>query len=79
MFEQLDKRMNQILTNKEFLKTASVVINLNCYRRKWTRKAIQATVLSLELPVRTDQERTLALLEKLHHRIDDLEKRTHAN
>lgn len=73
--EKLDQRMTVLLTNKDFLRTASVVINLNSYRRKWTRAAIQRTLTSLELPVRTDQEKMLALLEQLNNRLEDLEGR----
>jgi len=76
--DSFDKGMNVVLTNKDFLRTASVVINLNSYRRKWTRAAIQKTLTTLELPVRTDQEKMLALLEKLNHRLEDLEGRVNA-
>jgi hypothetical protein len=76
--EKLDQKMNVILTSKDFLKTASVVINLNSYRRKWTRTALQRALTTLELPVRTDQERMLAMLEQLGNRIEDLESQLHA-
>lgn len=71
----LDKHLNAVLTNKEVLRTASVLINLNSYRRKWTRAAVRHALTSLELPVRTDQERMLALLEQLNVRLEDLEAR----
>jgi hypothetical protein len=72
----IDKKLNLLLTNPDFLKTASVVINLNSYRRKWTRATVRRVLTSLELPVRTDQEKMLALLEQLNDRIEDLEAAT---
>ncbi len=76
--DQIDQRMNVLLTNKEFLRTASLVINLNSYRRKWTRTAIQRALVTLQLPVRSDQEKMLAILERLNDRIEDLGGQLHA-
>lgn len=52
------------------------MINLNSYRRKWTRAVVRSALVSLEIPVRTDQEKMLALLEQLNSRLQDLETRT---
>lgn len=69
----IDERVSQVLTHPTFLRSASLVINMNSYRRKWTRAAVRSALVSLEIPVRTDQERMLALLEQLNSRLQDLE------
>ncbi|RYZ71134.1 MAG: hypothetical protein EOP05_12395 [Proteobacteria bacterium] len=73
MLKTIDERFSQVLTHPTFLRSASLVINLNSYRRKWTRAAVRQALISLELPVRTDQEKMLALLEQLNSRLQDLE------
>lgn len=74
--KSIDERVSHVLTHPTFLRSASLVINLNSYRRKWTRAAVRSALVSLEIPVRTDQERMLALLEQLNTRLQDLETST---
>jgi hypothetical protein len=78
MLKKMDESFSRVLTHPTFLRSASLVINLNSYRRKWTRAAVRHALVTLELPVRTDQEKMLALLEQLNSRLQDLEAKQHA-
>lgn len=73
VLNKIDERVSKVLTHPTFLRSASLVINLNSYRRKWTRAAVRSALVSLEIPVRSDQEKMLALLEQLNTRLQDLE------
>lgn len=76
-FEQfekdLDERLEKVLKNPVFLQAVGTALNLNSYRKAWTNQALIAGWKMLQLPNKRDQERTLHLINELHHRVAELE------
>jgi hypothetical protein len=72
---QIDEGLDRLLSHETFLRSAALVVNFNSYRRKWTRSAMARVLGALELPVKSDHEKMLALLQQLNERLEDLEHR----
>lgn len=73
MEAQIEKVINQITSSDLFLRTVSTVINFNSYRKIWVQKALEKILKELELPVRKDQEKLLALVQELEIRLKKLQ------
>lgn len=73
MEAQIEKVINQITSSDLFLRAISTVINFNSYRKIWAQKTIEKILKDLELPVRRDQEKLLALVQELEIRVKKLQ------
>lgn len=73
MEAQIEKVINQITSSDLFLRAISTVINFNSYRKIWAQKSIEKILKELELPVRRDQEKLLALVQELEIRVKKLQ------
>lgn len=73
MEAQIEKVINQITSSDLFLRAISTVINFNSYRKIWIQKSIEKILKELELPVRRDQEKLLALVQELEIRVKKLQ------
>jgi len=73
MTESLETKLDQLTTHKTFLKAVGIALNANVYRKRWARRLFEKTLISLELPLRSDQARLLALVQELQDKIDSLE------
>jgi hypothetical protein len=73
MEAQIEKVINQITSSDLFLRTISTLINFNSYRKIWVQKSIEKILKELELPVRRDQEKLLALVQELEIRVKKLQ------
>ena len=73
MEAQIEKVINQITSSDLFLRAISTVINFNSYRKIWVQKSIEKILKELELPVRRDQEKLLALVQELEIRVKKLQ------
>jgi len=73
MEAQIEKVINQITSSDLFLRTISTLINFNSYRKIWIQKSIEKILKELELPVRRDQEKLLALVQELEIRVKKLQ------
>jgi hypothetical protein len=71
--ETIDRGLNHVTTHKTFLKTVGLALNINVYRKRWTRRVVEKTLISLELPLRSDQARLLSMIQNLQDKVDDLE------
>lgn len=70
---QIEKVINQVTSSDLFLRAVSTVINFNSYRKIWVQKSIEKILKELELPVRRDQEKLLALVQELEIRVKKLQ------
>lgn len=70
---QIEKLINQVTSSDLFLRSVSTLINFNSYRKIWTQKAFEKILKELELPVRRDQEKLLALVQELEIRLKKLQ------
>jgi hypothetical protein len=70
---QIEKVINHITSSDLFLRAISTVINFNSYRKIWVQKSIEKILKELELPVRRDQEKLLALVQELEIRVKKLQ------
>ncbi len=73
MENQIEKVINQVTSSDLFLRSVSTLINFNSYRKIWLQNALEKLLKELELPVRRDQERLLALVQELEIRIKKLQ------
>lgn len=73
MEKQIEKVINRITSSDLFLRSISTLINFNSYRKIWTQKALEKVLKQLELPVRRDQEKLLALVQELEIRLKKLQ------
>ncbi|MEN0060197.1 MAG: hypothetical protein AAGB31_15265 [Bdellovibrio sp.] len=73
MEEVVEQSLDRITAHPFFLSTVSHLINVNSYRRIWTRKALEALWKDLELPIKSDQERILLSLQEMQVRIKGLQ------
>lgn len=73
MEAQLEKIINIVTSSDLFLRSVSTVINFNSYRKIWAQKAFEKILKELELPVRRDQEKLLALVQELEIRVKKLQ------
>lgn len=69
----LDENLEKVLKNPIFLQAVGTALNLNSYRKSWMNQALTTSWKLLQLPNKRDQERTLHLINELHHRIAELE------
>jgi hypothetical protein len=69
----LDENLEKVLKNPLFLQAVGTALNLNSYRKAWMNQALTSGWKLLQLPNKRDQERTLHLINELHHRIAELE------
>lgn len=69
----LDENLDKVLKNPVFLQAVGTALNLNSYRKAWMNQALTAGWKLLQLPNKRDQERTLHLINELHHRVAELE------
>jgi hypothetical protein len=72
---QIDEGLDRLLSHETFLRSTALLVNFNSYRRKWTRSAMVKVLSALEMPVKSDHERMMALLQQLNERLEDLEHR----
>lgn len=70
---QIEKLINQVTSSDLFLRSVSTLINFNSYRKIWTQKAFEKILKELELPVRRDQEKLLALVQELEIRLKKIQ------
>lgn len=73
--KDIDVSLEKLVTHPTFLKTVGTVLNLNSYRKILMNRALTAGWKFLQLPNKRDQERTLHLINELHHKIAELEAR----
>lgn len=73
---QIDQGLDRLTTHQAFLKTVSVALNANVYRKRLSRKLLEKALQSLEIPIRSDQERMLSLIQELQDKIDDIEAKS---
>lgn len=73
MEAQIEKVINQITSSDLFLRSVATLINFNSYRKIWAQKAFEKILKELELPVRRDQEKLLALVQELEIRVKRLQ------
>jgi hypothetical protein len=71
--KDLDERLEKVLKSPVFLQAVGTALNLNSYRKAWTNQALISGWKLLQLPNKRDQERTLHLINELHHRVAELE------
>jgi hypothetical protein len=76
--KDLDEKLEKVLGNPLFLQAVGTALNFNSYRKIWTDQALMAGWKLLQLPNKRDQERTLHLINELHHRIAELEAKLEA-
>lgn len=76
--KDLDEKLEKVLGNPLFLQAVGTALNLNSYRKIWMDQALMAGWKFLQLPNKRDQERTLHLINELHHRIAELEAKLEA-
>lgn len=74
--DQIEAGLDRVTTHPVFLRSMSILLNANSYRKRWLRQTLSKALTSLELPVRSDQERMLAVLQELRERLEDLESKT---
>lgn len=73
MESQIEKVINQVTSSDLFLRSVSTLINFNSYRKIWSQKVFEKILKELELPVRRDQEKLLALMQELEIRVKKLQ------
>jgi len=71
--KNLDEKLEKVLKNPVFLQAVGTALNLNSYRKAWMNQTLIAGWKMLQLPNKRDQERTLHLINELHHRVAELE------
>jgi hypothetical protein len=71
----LDENLEKVLKNPIFLQAVGTALNLNSYRKAWVNQALISGWKLLQLPNKRDQERTLHLINELHHRVAELEEK----
>jgi hypothetical protein len=71
--KDFDEKLERILKSPVFLQAVGTALNINSYRKVWMNQALIAGLKLLQLPNKRDQERTLHLINELHHRVAELE------
>lgn len=71
---RLDRILEKVFSHPAFLTGVCTLINLNSYRKLWINRGLTQAWKALQLPNKRDQERTLHLINELHHRISELEE-----
>lgn len=72
---RMDRLLEKVFSHPAFLQGVGTVLNLNSYRKLWVNRCLTVAWKSLQLPNKRDQERTLHLINELHHRIAELEEK----